>query len=145
MIKQFEYLTSQEVNLLLMAPVLVSVLAAIGDQEISKPGEEEAAKLAHFKTFTAVLPLQPYYIEVEADFKKHFAATVAKYTPFDESQRTSLKNEIASINPILAKLDKEFAQTLHKSLQAYAEHVKKAGRGILENFLLPLPIPGLTD
>ena len=145
MIKQFEKLTKEETELLLKAPILVSVLASSTNHEINKLEKADAIKLAHLKTFTADPLLVKYYNEVEKNFNNYFETIEKKYAPFDDSKREALKKEINNINTIIAKLDKEFANTLHRSLSGYAGHVKKAGRGFLENFIFPLPIPGLND
>jgi hypothetical protein len=145
MILQFEKLSAAEKELLVKAPVLVSVLAASTNHEINKAEKADAIKLAHLKTYTADQLLIPYYKEVEKQFNENFIQTVKKYFPFDDNKRELLKQEINAVNVTIGKLDKFYAKSLHKSLTGYAEHVKKAGRGTLINFIFPLPIPGLTD
>jgi len=145
MVKQFEKLTPAEKVLLLKAPVLYSVLAASRDHKISKEEKAEAIKLAHLKTFTAGTLMLPYYKEIERNFITYFESIVKKYTPFDDAKREALKNEIARLDIIIDKLDKAFADILHKSLAGYAEHVKNADKSFVENFILPVPIHGLTD
>ena len=106
----------------------------------------DAIELEHIKTFSAKPLLIPYYKEVEKNFKKHFEETINKYAPFDDEKREALKKEIEILNSIINKIDKEFALTLHTSLSAYAEHVKKADKNnMLFNFIFPIPIHGFTD
>jgi hypothetical protein len=144
MIKQFEKLSQDEQDLLLRAPVLVSVLAACSYNYVNKSQKADAIKLAHFKTFTAAPVLLPYYIEVDKTFRERFDATVEKYFPFDNEKREALKKEIARVNQVLGKLDRDYATILHKSLEKYARHVNKAAHSVFEDFLFPIPIPGLT-
>jgi hypothetical protein len=144
MIKQFEKLTQDEQDLLLRAPVLVSVLAACSYNYVNKSQKADAIKLAHFKTFTAAPVLLPYYIEVDKTFREQFDATVEKYFPFDDEKREALKKEITHVNQVIAKLDKDYAAILHKSLEKYARHVNKAAHSVFEDFIFPIPIPGLT-
>ncbi len=143
--KQFAKLNSEEISLLLKAPILVSVLASSSDHEINNDGKAEAIRLAHLKTFTADPLLLSYYEEVSKNFQKHFEETAKKYSPFDKVKIGDLKKEIDKVNDVIAKLDTEFAQTLHHSLSEYARHVKKAGRSLLDDFIFPIPIRGLTD
>lgn len=145
MIKQFEKLTNEERELLYNAPVLVSVLVSCSYKEVNKYQKADAIKLAHLKTFTAHPLLLPYYVEVEKTFKERFDAAIKKYYPFDEVKRIELKKEIEGVNRIIEKLDNEFARTLHKSLDGYTKHVKKAAHSIFQDFIFPMPIPGLTD
>jgi len=46
---------------------------------------------------------------------------------------------------ILKKLGKEYASTMHRSMKTFKDHVSKAHRNVLEYFVFPLPIKGLTD
>ena len=144
MIKQFEKLTTEERDLLYKAPVLVSVLVSCSFNEVNKYQEADAIKLAHLKTFTAIPLLLPYYREVEKTFKEQFETAIKKYFPFDEAKRNELKGEIDRINLVVGKLDKEYANALHKSLEGYANHVKKAAHSIFQDFIFPMPIPGLS-
>ena len=145
MIKQFEKLTTEERSLLYKAPVLVSVLVSCSFNEVNKYQEADAIKLAHLKTFTAIPLLLPYYKEVEKTFKGQFETAIKKYFPFDEVKRNELKGEIDKVNLVIGKLDKEYAHVLHKSLDEYAKHVKKAAHSIFQDFIFPMPIPGLSD
>ena len=145
MIKQFETLAQEERDLLLKAPVLVSVLAACSYNRVNQSQKADAVKLAHFKTFTAAPVLLPYYIEVEKTFLEQFDSTVNKYFPFDEERRSALKKEIGRVNTVIAKLDSGYAAILHKSLEKYAKHVQKAAHSIFEDFIFPIPIPGLSE
>jgi len=144
MIKQFEKITTEERSLLYKAPVLVSVLVSCSFNEVNKYQEADAIKLAHLKTFTAIPLLRPYYQEVELAFKEQFETAIKKYFPFDEAKRNELKGEIDRINLVIGKLDKEYAHALHKSLEGYANHVKKAAHSIFQDFIFPMPIPGLS-
>lgn len=145
MIKQFEGLSEPEMGLLLKAPILVSVLAATWDHEIGNEEKADAIKLAHLKTFSADPVLIQYYKEVDKNFKDHFESIVKQFSPFDEAMRDGLRLEITRVNSVISKLDPKYARTLQRSLGNYAEHVKKSYRRIVENFIFPLPIPGLTE
>jgi hypothetical protein len=145
MIKQFEKLTNEERELLYKAPVLVSVLAACSFNQINEDQKADAIKLSHLKTFTAKPELRSYYAEVEKQFKDQFDLAEKEYFPFDENKRNSLKKEIARVNYIIGKLEQTYGQKLHKSLEGYANHVKKAAHSIFQDFIFPIPIPGLTN
>jgi hypothetical protein len=145
MITQFEKLSNEERELLYKAPVLVSVLASCSFNEVNKYQKADAIKLAHLKTFTATPLLLPYYAEVEKTFKEQFETSVKKYFPFDDEKRNDLKKEIEKVNRIIGKLDKGYALVLHNSLEKYSRHVRKAAHSVFQDFIFPVPIPGLTD
>lgn len=145
MIDQFDKLTTTEQALLLKAPVLVSVLASCSNKEVNKHQKADAVKLAHLKTFTANPLLISYYTEVERKFEEQFEDAIREYFPFGEVQRTALKKEIDKVNQLMGKLDGMYARLLHKSLEKYANHVKKAAHSVFVDFIFPVPIHDLTD
>jgi hypothetical protein len=145
MIKEFEKLSGWEQELLLKAPVVVSILAASTTGEINEWEKVDAIKLAHLKTFTAQPLLIPYYKEVDKFFKLNFEAMAKKYAPFNDANRVLLQKTVDEINKVISKLSEEFATTLRASLLGYAEHVKKAYKGFIMNFIFPFPLPGLTE
>lgn len=145
MIKQFEKLTKEEQELLYKAPVLVSVLASCTFKQVNKIQKADAIKLAHLKTFTAVPLLIPYYIEVDKKFTQLFDVAIKKYFPFDDAKRHAFIKEMDRVNLVIEKLDINYAQTLHKSFKKYATHVKRSIHSVFEDFIFPMPIPGLTD
>jgi hypothetical protein len=145
MIEEFEELSAEEREILYKAPVLVSVLASCSGDAVNDLQKADAIALAHLKTYTADPLLLDYYKEVERVFKQQFESTVKKYTPFGDLQRAALKQEMSKTNRVIGKLDKKFAYRLHRSLEKYGTHVKRADHSIFEDFLFPIPIPGLTD
>ncbi|MEO5593310.1 MAG: hypothetical protein ABIR15_05945 [Chitinophagaceae bacterium] len=145
MIKQFEKLTMEERALLFKAPVLVSVLASCSYNAVNKIQKADAIKLAHLKTFTAIPLLIPYYTVVEKYFKEQFETLLKQYFPFDEAKRMALKKEIDRVHLVIGKLDKEYAKALGKSLEKYANHVKRSTHTVFVDFIFPVPIPGLSN
>ncbi len=145
MIPQLEKLSIQEQELVMKAPVLLSVLASCSDHGINKTQKTDAIKLAHIKTFTAVPELQPYFKEVEKNFTEQFEQVAEKYYPYDEDQRNLLKLEIIKMQKIIAKLSPSYALALGKSLERYTIHVKRATYSIFQDFIFPLAMLGLRD
>jgi hypothetical protein len=145
MIDQIKKLSKEEQELLYKAPVLVSVLASCSFNEVNQARKADAIKLAHLKTFTAKPLLIPYYKQVDKHFKEQFEAELKKYFPFDENKRDALKMEIDHVNVLIDKLDKEYARELHKSLELYLNHVKRATHSVFQDFIFPVPISGLNE
>jgi hypothetical protein len=143
MVKQFENLSDEERELLFSAPVLVSVMSSCSYNTVNDLKKEDAIKLSHIKTFTADPLLIPYYKEVEKNFKEKFEETVARYFPFDHDKRQQLLEEINKVNALIGRLDVKFANTLRRSLDRYAKHVRNA-HSVIRDFMFPIPIQGLT-
>ena len=145
MIAQLEKLNPKEQELLIKAPVLLSVLASCSEHVINKTQKSDAIKLAHIKTFTAVPELQPYFKEAEKNFKEYFEEIAKQYYPFDEVHRNLLKLEIQNIQKIIAKLSPSYGKALSKSLERYTIHVKRATYSIFQDFIFPLAMLDLKD
>lgn len=145
MIKHFEKLTKEERELLLKAPVLVSLLASCSFNKINKSQKADAIKLAHIKTFAGDVPLIPYYDAVDKLFKEEYEDAQKKYAPFDDSKLNSLRKEIDKINAIISKLDKGYGKILHQSLENYGKHVKNAGHNVFQDFVFPLALPKFSQ
>jgi hypothetical protein len=133
----FEHLTEQEVSLLAKSPVLISVLAAGGDDEFSQYERAEVIKQAHLKTYTGDPVLHPFYNRVGEDFEANYNEVLIRYIPFTAETRAALKEEIRKINVIVNKLDVSFARALRLSLADYARHAKYADKKFVENYLFP--------
>ncbi|HET7897035.1 MAG TPA: hypothetical protein VFL47_05185 [Flavisolibacter sp.] len=144
MIKQFENLTDEERELLLKAPALVSVLASSSDKGIDPVNKRDAFWLAHLKTFTAMPVLLPYYHEVEKIFAEEFEDAARTYEPFDEPKREALQAALKNVSKVMAKLDPSYAQALQQSLQRFAHHIRRSTHSVFQDFLFPIPIPGLS-
>ncbi len=145
MIKEFEKLSFEEQEVLLKGPAVVSILAACGKSGINEWVKSDTIKLSHLKTFTAHPRLITYYKEVDKLFEKNFEAMAKKYHPVNEAKRVMIQKEVEILSRVISKLDNTFATILRMSLSAYADHVKKAYKGLVVNFLFPFPIPGLTE
>ena len=145
MIPQFEKLNLRDQELLIKAPVLLSVLASCSEHGVNQKQKADAIKLAHIKTFTALPELQPYFKEAEKNFKEHFEEAAERYYPFDEEHRLLLKMEIKNIREIISRLNPVYATALSKSLERYVIHVKKATYSIFRDFIFPLAMPDLKD
>ena len=145
MIPEFKKLSEEERELLYQAPALVSVLASCGTNAINETRKRDAIKLSHLKTFTANPVLLPYYQEVESGFADRFEAIARKYHPFNDEKRAELREEVNRVSEVIAKLDnKFFAQTLYASLHRYADHIKRSTHSVFQDFMFPMPIPGLS-
>jgi hypothetical protein len=145
MIKQFENLLPSEAHILLKAPALISVYAACSLRGVNPAQKTDAVKLAHLKTFTAHPTLIPFYREVENNFKDEFEEAAKMYMPFDDEQMDRLKQKIERIKFIVRKLEPEYAKLLLRSFEKYERHVRRAAHSVVEDFIFPIPIPGLSD
>jgi hypothetical protein len=141
----FENLAHEELELLYQAPVLLSVQVSCSENGVDKNQKADAIRLAHLKSFTANPKLLSYYSKVDKVFKERFETALQKYCPLNADNQQQLRKEMDKINAVINKLDPSYQFLLRKSLDKYATHVRKANHSVVQDFIIPIPIPGLTD
>ena len=141
----FDDLSQQEKKQMIRFPVYISLLAASKDCNLDKQEKITAIKLTHIKTFSCDPVLADYYSAVDQDFEKDIAEISERLPKEHQERELVIRRELRKLEDILAKMDKEYAAIMHHSLRSYKDHVSRAHRNILEYFLFPLPLKGLTD
>lgn len=137
--KEIDRLDQIDRDILLRAPAIVALLAAISDDgEVSENERAEAVKLAHLRTYTSKPILHNYYKEVDQVFETHFEDILKKLPSEWKEKERFLENRLLNLDPVLLKLDKVYADELITSLKSFAKHVFKSNSNFLQNFLLPI-------
>jgi len=143
--RSFDDLNPAEKDLLLKFPVYVSMLAAEKNDHLDKIEKRTAIQFCHIKTFTCDPLLSQFYHEAEKKFETNINE-VDSALPTDKSEREDIiTNEFVKIERILLKLGTDYALVMHRSMRSFKNHVSRAHRNILEYFVFPLPINGITD
>jgi hypothetical protein len=142
--KEFKNLGANEKSMLMKFPAYISLLAANSDGTMDKTEKEEAIKFTHIKTFSCTPLLAPYYKEAEKMFLTNIEE-LDNLLPKERTQRElAIKKELPKLEPILKKLGNDYASAMHTSMKSYTKHVSKAHNNVLEAFLIPFYIKGLT-
>ncbi|MDW3210539.1 MAG: hypothetical protein R8N23_11760 [Reichenbachiella sp.] len=131
MIKEFNTLRDDEIEVLLKAPVLVSILIAGADDKIDKSEIHQAVEIANSKQSRAREQLIDYYKEVGKDFKEKFEKMVNEMPDTPDGRAEIIGKELRKLNFILPKIDHKFAVKLHASLKDMAKKIAEASGGIL--------------
>lgn len=131
MIPELKSLREDEIEALLKAPVLVSILIAGADDNIDKNEIKEAISTAKSKQTRAREGLVDFYKLVAENFEGDLQKMIQKL-PETAIQRTPIINkELRRLNRIFVKLDKPFAIKIYGSLKDMAKRVAEASGGIL--------------
>jgi hypothetical protein len=143
--KSFDDLKPAEKDLLLKFPVYVSMLAAEKNDHLDKIEKKRAIQFCHIKTFTCDPLLSQFYHEAEKNFETNINE-LDSTLPVDKTEREEMIiNELAKIEKILFNLGTDYALMMHRSMRSFKNHVSRAHLNILEYFVFPLPINGITD
>lgn len=124
-------LTDTEKSQLLEAIPAITILIAGADGEIDQDEKDWAAKLTNIRSFANNELLHEFYDAVGTDFESRLDAVLDLAPKTTEKRTEFLSEKLASLNPILAKLDPKVGYLLHKDFVSFAKHVAKASGGFL--------------
>jgi hypothetical protein len=140
----FENLSKTEQQEFLKFPVYISLLAANADGITDEKEKQTAIAFDHMKTYTANPKLAGFYAKADKIFTKSILA-IDNELPKGKIQRdTAIKFELTKLEKLLLKFDQTYGATMHQSMKSFKEHVSAAHFNILEGFIFPVPIKGLT-
>ena len=115
-------LDAPERELILKAPILVCILIAGADGSIDQKEVREAIELARNKRWVKS-NIQPFFQELAEDFEDKLKILLQAY-PFDSSSRNEIiQTELASLNGILIKTEREFARSYYEMLKSLAQRI----------------------
>ena len=143
--KPFKNLSLRENEALLKFPAYISILAANSDGILDEAEKKAAVSFAHLKTFSCHPLLTEFYLEAEKDFENNLEQLDKELPKEKGSREEAVKKELLHLDKIVLKLGKVYSSTMHHSMKSFKEHVFKAHHSVIVDFILPLPIPGLTD
>lgn len=131
MVKEFESLREDEIEVLLNAPINVAILIAGADGKIDNTERKEAISVARAKENRSREQLETYYQEVGERFEATFNQLVDSYPEDADSRRKEITTELRKLNFILPKIDKKFGVKLYASLKDLAKKIAEASGGVL--------------
>jgi hypothetical protein len=130
----FEMLDEAEYQQLKDALALITIYIAGADGSIEKEEMEWAEKVTEIRSYKMSEDLLGFYQELNADFHEKVNAYLRKLPGTTEARNTEIEARLASLNPIMAKLDVKVGAHLYKSYTSFAKHVAKATGGFLGFF-----------
>ena len=141
----FRNLSAAEKEELLKLPVYITLLAANGDGKLDEAEIQSAIKLSHTKTFSCEPLLKDYYREADKVFNTNLRQQDFDLPGGKENREEAIRLELQKLEPVIQKLGKRYASRIRQSMKAFNEHVSNAHHTVVVDFILPLPIPGLTE
>ncbi len=131
MIAKLANLSETEVNVLIDAIPLITVLIAGADGEIDPTETEWAEKLTKIRQYDYSSELNEYYKKVGEGYSDRLVSLIDELPGDTERRKDDISEKLAALNPILGKLDKIFATNLIESFRTFAQHVARASGGFL--------------
>ena len=136
---ELQRLNKMEQEILLRAPAIVTLIAAISDDgKVSESEKAESIKLAHLRTYSSPDILHNYYKKVDEVFEAYLQEEYDHLPENWEEKEKYLEERLTSLNTVLPKLNEVYAKELVVSLKSFARHVFRSNEGYLEHFLMPI-------
>lgn len=132
MIPEFKSLTSTEIELMHKAPMLVCILIAGADGRIDQNEIRKAIGFATNRQMKANNSrLLEFYNEVGSDFEDKLKIVIQGFPVKVKERAPKVIAELAQLDNILGRLDKEFSFEFFKSLKEVAVEIAKSSGGVL--------------
>ncbi|MDQ8014566.1 MAG: hypothetical protein REI96_19105 [Flavobacterium nitrogenifigens] len=143
--KSLENLSALELEAFLKFPVYISLLAANNSEGLDAAEKKTAIKFAHVKTFSCDPKLRDFYELADKNFEESITKLDNELPKGRKERELAIKEQLTNLELILQKMDKEYMAAMHRSMASFKNHVSKAHQNVLEYFVFPIPIKGLTD
>ena len=131
MVKEFENLREDEIQVMLDAPVYVAILIAGADGNIDKSERKEAINTARSKQSRAREQLVDFYKEVSGRFETRFTELIDALPDNVDERNPKIISELRKLNFIMPKIDKNFSIKFYASLKDLAKKIAEASGGVL--------------
>lgn len=129
MIKEFEKLREDEIDVLMKAPVYVALLIAGADGKIDKLERKEAVDIASNRQSRSREQLNEYYKAL--DFHATFKKMIGELPSGVDERTTVIIRELRKLNFILRKVDRPWSIKLYASLKDLAKKIAEASGGLM--------------
>jgi hypothetical protein len=129
MLDHIHHLSEEEKNLVLQAPVYVSLLIAGADGHVQLEEQQRILELVHTKTFSEQYELRALYAELDHDLAAHLRQMLVSLPENTEERQDMLSGLLQRLNLIFPQLEKHFARQLFKSLREFAHYIAHADGG----------------
>lgn len=140
----FNELSTDEQKEFLKFPVYVSMLAANADGTTDDAEKNTAIAFDHTKTYTSNILLAGFYQKADQAFRANWKQLDAALPKGQAERKTALSAKMGKLETLLKKFDADYQAAMHKSMQAFKDHVSRAHYNILDDFLFPVPIKGIN-
>ena len=129
MIPELKKLSADELEMLIKAPLLVSILIAGADGQIDR-SEIKGAIQTTQKKAQGNSALKAFYASVSEDFEDKLKVLIQGYPSSPGPRSVQIENELASLNLILTKVEGKLAQEIYQSLKSLALNTAKSSGGL---------------
>lgn len=133
-IASLSQLSTEEINLVMNTPALVSLLIGGADNNFDNEEKERAKKIVAFRKTTGDPLLFEYFNLVEETFENEIQILSERYSGDVLERNSKITEELVKLNEILPKMDHNYANALLQNWRTLAKGVAEASGGFLGMF-----------
>jgi hypothetical protein len=130
MIPELKKLSNEELEMLIKAPLLVSILIAGADGQIDKSEIRGAIDTSKKKAKSST-SLKVFYENVSEDFEDKLKVLIQGYPSNSADRCAQIEAELTALNTIFAKVEGKLAVEIYNSLKSLALNTAKSSGGFL--------------
>lgn len=130
-IEGFQGLEKAEIEALLEAPALITILVGAADGELDGEERHWSERLLRSRTYNNPKILNDYYRVVVETFWVRMQSEMAHLPREAQARNHDISERLKKLNPVLAKLDRRLAADLYKGFIGLAEETAKSSGGFL--------------
>ncbi len=131
MLEGFQHLSGEEIDALVEAPVLITVLIGASDGELDREERAWSDRLMQARTYSKPQLVNEYYRIVADNFLEKLEKAIEQLPAGVDERNEEIATRLGALNPILEKLDGHLGATLYKSFVVLAQETAKASGGFL--------------
>jgi hypothetical protein len=140
----FDQLSKADQDEFLKLPVYISLLAANEYGATDDIDRKTAVEFDHTKTYTCNPVLSGFYEKADSVFQKNFTNLDNELPKGKIARAGAIKAELAKLEKLLLKFDKHYTSVMHESMKSFKDHISAAHWNVLDGFLFPIPIKGIS-
>ena len=129
--KIFENIPKEDLQLLIDAPMLITILIGSAGGNLDEDEKAWGEKLTEVRETTEERILRDYYEKASENFEERMNDTIASLSKNIEERNQEISKKLSKLNEIYKHIDKNFVAELNKSLRTFAHSIAQASGGIL--------------
>jgi hypothetical protein len=127
----FKKLNAEELDTLLAAPILITILVGAADGELDREERSWSERLMRTRAYNKPKHLNEFYRVVSEGFLDKIDAQMAALPTNTEARNAVLTEKLKEVNPVMAKLDVQLGADLYHGFLGLANETAESSGGIL--------------
>lgn len=130
MLYHLKNLSETEQQIVLNAPIWVTLLISCSDHDIDEKEIDRAKEIIHIKSFAEQNDVKELYKELDSHMDERIDSALKTLSANGKERLEHIEGNLSGLNNVLPKLDYNFASQLYTSLRNLAIYVAQSDGGV---------------